>query len=372
MTSTSQNLPIGTPSYQIGSGRDAARKFLREFSLPTKLEADHPIEAEGLPRDAVRLQVASSKSGISEGKFSDLPRFLREGDVLVANDSATLPAALEGFLRDKPVRVHVSAPLPDSSGRLVEIRLPAGIGSAPFRDGRVGDVIELVAGGSVRLEAARSSVSPGAVRLWEATFHLPTALYDFLRNFGQPIRYGYVRSAWPLSNYQTAFARALGSSEMPSAGRPFTPNLIRRLKASGIRICTITLHTGVSSLESHEPPYAEPFNVSADTAALINRARAEGARVIAVGTTVTRALETCTDSAGKCQSLSGFTDIVITSSRSVRSVDGLITGWHEPLASHLQMLEAIAGPELLAAGYQKALESGNLWHEFGDSQLLLP
>jgi S-adenosylmethionine:tRNA ribosyltransferase-isomerase len=189
---------------------------------------------------------------------------------------------------------------------------------------------------------------------------------------GEPIRYGYVDRAWPLEDYQTAYAVTPGSAEMASAGRPFTPGLITRLVAEGVLFAPITLHAGVSSPERHEPPYPEFFEISAPAARLVNAVRSWGGRVIAVGTTCVRALETVASADGLITPESGWTQLVITPERGLRAVDGLLTGWHEPQASHLRMLEAAAGPELLDRSYRAAVEHGYLWHEFGDSQLILP
>jgi S-adenosylmethionine:tRNA ribosyltransferase-isomerase len=187
---------------------------------------------------------------------------------------------------------------------------------------------------------------------------------DYLADHGEPIRYCYVRDPWPLAEYQNVYATTPGSSEMPSAGRPFTPELITALVAHGIVVAPITLHCGVSSPECHEPPFPEQFEVPAATAGAVRDAHSRGGRVIAVGTTVVRALETGRPS--------GWTNLVVTPDRKLGSVDGLITGWHEPEASHLQLLEAVGGGPLLARSYDAALAHAYLWHEFGDSHLLLP
>jgi S-adenosylmethionine:tRNA ribosyltransferase-isomerase len=158
---------------------------------------------------------------------------------------------------------------------------------------------------------------------------------------------------------------------MPSAGRPFTADLVVRLVTAGVLIAPIVLHTGVSSLDAGEPPYPEPFRVPASTAALVNHVRADAGRVIAVGTTVVRALESASDERGIVRAQHGFTDLVITPERGVRVVDGLLTGLHAPHASHLAMLEAVAGRPLLERAYAAALAGGYLWHEFGDLTLLL-
>jgi S-adenosylmethionine:tRNA ribosyltransferase-isomerase len=181
-----------------------------------------------------------------------------------------------------------------------------------------------------------------------------------------------VTESWPFSAYQTAFAREPGSAEMPSAGRPFTPELVTELVSSGVLLAPVTLHTGVSSPERHEPPYPEPYRVPAETALLVNAVRGWAGRVVAVGTTVVRALETVAQPDGRVTAGEGWTNLVVTPERGLRVVDGLISGWHEPQASHLDLLGAAAGPELLARSYEAALEHGYLWHEFGDSFLVLP
>ena len=194
----------------------------------------------------------------------------------------------------------------------------------------------------------------------------------YLARYGQPIRYSYVPQPWPIASYQTVFAEVPGSAEMPSAARPFSAEVITRLVTRGVGIAPFVLHCGVSSPESHEPPAAEWYRVPPTTAAQVNAARQAGHRVIAVGTTAVRALETVTDPAGIAHPGEGWTELVVTPDRDVRSVDGLITGWHEPGASHLAMLEAVAGADLVAASYTAALAEGYLWHEFGDSHLVLP
>jgi S-adenosylmethionine:tRNA ribosyltransferase-isomerase len=198
-----------------------------------------------------------------------------------------------------------------------------------------------------------------------------------LLRYGRPIRYGYVDHDWPLSAYQTVFAPPVdriraGSAEMPSAARPFSEAVVTRLVAGGIVVAPVVLHAGVASPEAHEKPYPERFDVPSSTARLVNDAHRAGARVIAVGTTVVRALESAADLQGLVHASQGWTDLVVTPARGVRVVDGLLTGFHEPAASHLAMLETVAGGVLLRNCYQRALDEGYLWHEFGDVNLLLP
>jgi S-adenosylmethionine:tRNA ribosyltransferase-isomerase len=333
------------------------------FELPARLEAAEP-PAE---RDAVRLLVASP-DGIEHAAFRDLPDRLGPGDLLVVNTSATIPAALD--LGDGR-RLHLSTPLPPPPGRagswpqdgyerwVVELRA----GGARFRGGRAGERLALPGGGEAELLAPYL----GGRRLWAARLRLPEPLLHYLDRHGQPIRYRHLPEPRPLADFQTIFAAEPGSAEMPSAGRPFSERVLNRLGARGVGVATIVLHTGVSSLERGEAPYPERFRVSPEAAAAVNAAE----RVIAVGTTVVRALETAAEPDGTVAPFEGWTRLVITPERGVRVVDGIVTGWHEPDASHLLMLEAIAGREPVERSYAAALDAGYRWHEFGDSHLLL-
>jgi S-adenosylmethionine:tRNA ribosyltransferase-isomerase len=319
-----------------------------DFTLPPELEAHEPPERRGVPRDAVQMLVSRHWSGsVTHHVFAELPALLRPGDLLVVNTSGTLPAAVGG--------IHFSTPLPDGSW-LVEIR-QNGIGAS-------GKAITLPGEAVLSLEAR---VSP---RLWRA--RLSTAVVPYLLKHGRPIRYSYVQRDWDLADYQTVFARTPGSAEMPSASRPFTPRTVTELAARGVLIAPVTLHTGVSSLEDDEDPYPEPFDVPPATARLVNHVRWESGRVIAAGTTVVRALESAVGPDGLVQAAAGWTSHVVTPQTRPRVVDGLLTGLHEPRSSHLRMLTAFAGQDLLSRCYAAAIEAGYLWHEFGDVHLLLP
>jgi S-adenosylmethionine:tRNA ribosyltransferase-isomerase len=188
---------------------------------------------------------------------------------------------------------------------------------------------------------------------------------------GRPIRYRHVDRDWPLASYETIFAREPGSAEMPSASRPFSNAVVTDLVTRGVLVTPLLLHTGVSSLEGAERPYPERYRVPTATAANINAVRAGTGRVIAVGTTVVRALATVTDEHGVVHPGEGWTDTLVTPDTPVTSVDGLVTGWHEPESSHLTMLRAFASTETLRRAYEMALARGYLWHEFGDSHLIL-
>jgi S-adenosylmethionine:tRNA ribosyltransferase-isomerase len=344
------------------------------------LAATEPPEARGLRRDDVRLLVSEIHAdSIAHSRFSELPRWLAPGDILVVNTSGTLNAALAATGDDgEGFEVHVSTRLPGNFW-VVELRRPGPIASLPFRDARAGMAFELQADSRVVLLAPYPlGLLEARSRLWLASLELSEPVLPYLERFGTPIRYSYVQRPWPSSMYQTIFATELGSAEMPSAGRPFTPEVITRLVASGIQIAPLLLHTGVASLEDHEPPYEEYFCVTPETADRVNAARSAGHRVIAVGTTAVRALETVTDRHGITHPGKGWTDLVITADRSLRAVNGMITGFHEPHATHLAMIKqviAAAGGDRssshLDRAYDEAQRAGYLWHEFGDSHLIL-
>jgi S-adenosylmethionine:tRNA ribosyltransferase-isomerase len=337
-------------------------------ALPARLEAHEPPEARGVPRDRVRLLVSSRRGGsIVHGRFRDLPRFLVPGDLLVINTSATLPAAVPATRVDgTELELRFSTP---AAGRdadrywIVELRR----GDAPFGGAEVGEELALPAAATVRIVAPYAGT-----RLWLAQLDLPRPLETYLTDHGQPIRYGYVPERWPLSAYRNVYAAEPGSAEMPSAGRPFTLELITRLIAGGVLVAPITLHTGVSSQQRHEPPYPERFRVPRHTARLVNTAHEWGGRVIAVGTTVVRALETVSQPDGTVAPDDGWTNLVVTPERGIWAIDGLLTGLHEPESSHLELLRAAVGEVLLERSYEVALEHGYRWHEFGDSHLVLP
>jgi S-adenosylmethionine:tRNA ribosyltransferase-isomerase len=234
-------------------------------------------------------------------------------------------------------------------------------------DADAGEVIVLPAGATITLIAPHTTP-----RLWRADVGVEGGVTAFLDRHGRPITYSYVTGRWPISDYQTVFARDPGSAEMPSAGRPLTTGLVTRLVVSGVAVAPITLHTGVSSMEEGEAPVAERYRVPAATARLVNLTRASGGRIVAVGTTVTRALESVAHVDGWVDPGSGWTELVLGPDRPARVVDGLITGWHAPGASHLLLLEAVAGREMVSNAYRAAVQERYLWHEFGDSCLLLP
>jgi S-adenosylmethionine:tRNA ribosyltransferase-isomerase len=334
------------------------------FSLPDELVAQQPPEARGLRRDEVRLLVATP-GALCHTRFHRLGRYLLPGDLLVVNNSATLAAAVDGTLAGAgPVTVHFSGPAPDGDW-VVELRHPDQ--SGPVRDAVPGATVGLPDGVTLTLLAGAGA--PG--RLWRARLDGGDVL-AYLFDHGRPVAYGYLRRRFPLSQYQTVFASEPGSAEMPSAGRPFSAPLVTGLVALGVTVAPVTLHTGVSSQEAGEAPLPERFQVPAHTAALVNLAHRQGGRVVAVGTTVARALETVARPDGQVAPGEGWTDLVLGPQRPARTVHGLITGFHPPEASHLLLLEAVAGADLVQRAYDAAVAERYLWHEFGDSCLLLP
>lgn len=366
--------------------RMAGLEDVLDFKLPASLEAGEPPEARGLARDKVRLMVSHYTDDriTHHDCFCEFDSYLKAGDVLVLNTSGTMPAALRADRADgTALELHLSTRLPDSKDRpydisigpdrwVIELRLLSDGKTEPFLNGTVGERVNLPEGGTAELLAPYGVPGTDGVRLWAAELRLPDDFHSYLIQHGYPIRYNYVHDAWPLSYYQTVYAKEMGSAEMPSAGRAFTSRLVTRLVARGVQIAPVLLHTGVASLEAHEPPYAEYYEVSPETAALLNAARREGRRIIGVGTTAVRTVETVTDEMGFTHPGKGWTELIITSDRGVWGVNGLLTGFHEPEATHLAMLEALTGRSHLALTYREALKQKYLWHEFGDLHLLLP
>ena len=349
-----------------------------EFSLPPELEASAPPEARGLRRDQVRLMVSNySTDHIKHTRFYNFHKFLNEGDVLVINTSRTRNSALlatrsDGMLLELHLSIHL-----DDNLWTVEVRSMDEAGKTKHLDDvQQGEMLSLPGSATAILQEPYISDcndnSKPSETLWLAKVYFPTVIDEYLKLYGFPIRYNYVKERWPLSFYQTVYATEPGSAEMPSAGRPFTPRLLKRLESKGIKIAPLILHTGVSNIDTHEPPYKEYYRVTPETAQIVNEARAAGKRIVAVGTTAIRALETVTNGDGVTHASEGWTCLVVTPQRGVRAVNALLTGMHEPEASHLAMLEALASVSHIKVAYDEALRKGYLWHEFGDLHLILP
>lgn len=360
------------------TGAAVEREGLEGLRVPDALSARVPAEQRGSGRDDIRLLV-SRGTEVSHHVFGELAGQLRAGDVLVVNTSRTLPAAVDGRLGGERLVVHFST-RGDDGRWAVELRTPgAGGGGGGGRRGATlaraggpaGAVVRLPGGGYLVLE---EPLDPAATRLWWARV-AGGDVPGLLGRHGRPIRYGYTERDQPLSAYQTVFAlppRRLGLGGDAERG----PAVHRRAGGGagepGVQFAPVRLDTGVASAEAHEPPYPERFEVPATTARLVNAAKAGGGRIVAVGTTAVRALESAAGPGGGVRAAAGWTDLVVTPGRGVRVVDGLLTGLHEPEASHLLMLEAIAGRAALERGYTEAVRHLYLWHEFGDVHLVLP
>jgi S-adenosylmethionine:tRNA ribosyltransferase-isomerase len=372
-------IPTTAETSGLQASRELVSRFRLDLELPRKLEAAEPPEARGLARDQVRMLVSRYKTDtITHSRFRQLPEFIDPGDVLVINTSGTRKSAVDvcrpDFVR---LKVHLSTQLAPHIW-VLELRLVEGDATKPYYDAATGDVLHLRGGAIVRLLSPRHVplISPnrhsaGKTRLWKVNLKAPLPIGAYLDTYAKPIRYEYVKKDWPISYYQTVYATQTGSAEMPSAGRPFTPELITRLVAHGVIFAPLVLHTGVASLEAGEKPYEEYYNVPEETAYQINQAKSRGKRIIAVGTTSVRAIETVTGPYGKVHPGEGWTDLMIYPESGMRVVNSLITGFHEPKATHLAMLEALAGKQHLQLAYNEALSKKYLWHEFGDIHFLL-
>lgn len=316
-------------------------------------EAIAPPERRGIARDEVNLLVTNRQSRTHvHDRFRNLAAYVRPGDVFVVNDSSTMAAALRAVRVDgTPIVLHVAT--------MIDERLWT---AEPRASVVAGETFALPDGGSA---TAIAPVDPARPRLWYVRFDLPVSMHAYLTKAGEPIRYGYVRERFPLSEYQTMFARKSGSAEMPSAARPFSARVVHEVRAAGGTFVPITLHCGVSSFELPERPSTERFAVPEKTAGVVNAARAEGRRIVAVGTTVVRALESSVRD-GRVSPASGWTDIVIEPETRLYAVDALVTGFHEPAATHVSMLRAFVDAGLLDDAYAEAASAGYRYHEFGD------
>ena len=345
------------------------------FPAPDETTAPAPAEWRGHARDEVRLLVAG-RSGIVHTHFRGITEHLEPGDLLVVNDSATEARELDATLPGRgPIVLHLAQRLRDGAWA-VELR------TAPDARRAVLDADEsdVVTAGRLRLTltapypGGASSPTGHGNRLWRAT--VTGDVRAEIHDNGRPIAYGYLDRRYPLAAYQSVFGVRPGSAEMPSAARPFTTDLVTALVARGIQIAPVTLHTGVSSQEAGEAPGPEWFEVTPTTARIVRETKLAGGRVVAVGTTVTRALESAAVRRGRgrptVQPARGWTDRVVTPQHPPVVVDGLVTGWHDPNASHLLLVEAVAGRSLAQRAYDEAVAAGYLWHEFGDAALLLP
>lgn len=342
------------------------------FTLPSELAAKEPPERRGIARDKVRLMVINRTTDrVEHSRFDNLGEYLRPDDLLVFNTSRTLPAAIDGCeLNGSCMQVRLAQHLPDDSWLALLLCQEGN----PFGCGlRNGMEIDFGQGLSGKVYNQDEHIP----RLWKLRFSKSgTELMDLLYRLGHPIRYEYVSAPWDLDYYQTVYAKEPGSAEMPSAGRAFSWKLLFDLKRRGIETAHVVLHTGLSSymddeLDAQHPASEEEYFISQTAAEKINHTHQQGGRVIAVGTTVVRALESVADRTGKVEAGHGYTRLHITSEHQLKTVDGLLTGLHEPSASHLDLLSAFLPAQNIRLAYEDAVQKRYLWHEFGDLNLIV-
>jgi S-adenosylmethionine:tRNA ribosyltransferase-isomerase len=343
------------------------------FTLPPELAAKEPPERRGMARDQVRLMVIDRKTGrATHTRFDRIGEYLHPGDLLVFNTSRTIPASLAGCGApgDPCIEVRLAEHLPDDAWLALLLCRDGEPFSCGMRSG-----MEISFGDELTgIVYQRDERIP---RLWKIRFSKSGAeLVNTIYRLGRPIHYEYVSSPWDLDYYQTVYAQEPGSAEMPSAGRAFTWRLLFDLKRNGVETAHVVLHTGLSSylddeLDAQHPASEEEYFISESAAEKVNRARAQGRRVIAVGTTAVRTLESAAENEGRVRAEHGYTRLRITANHRLKAVDGLLTGLHEPEASHLDLLTAFLSAEQVREAYEGAVRRGYLWHEFGDLNLIL-
>jgi S-adenosylmethionine:tRNA ribosyltransferase-isomerase len=324
------------------------------------------------------LRIDPGSGSFRDARVGDLPALLRRGDLLVVNDGATLPASLRGLTA---AGEPVEARLFDGSaeGRFQALLFGAGDFRTRTEDRPAPPRLD--AGAAITfgpdLSAVIERVSPASPRLVDLAFRERGArLWSALYGRGRPVQYAYVDGPLELWHVQTRYASRPWCAELPSAGRPLTWGLLLALRRRGVSLASLTHAAGLSSTGDAALdallPLPERFEIPDETAQAIRATRAAGGRVIAVGTTVTRALEGCAaQHDGEVIAGAGTTDLVLRAGFRLRVVDGILSGMHEPEASHFRLLEAFAPREVLSRAHAHAEEAGYLGHEFGDSSLIL-
>ena len=334
------------------------------YDLPQELIAQEPLE----PRDHSRLLVLDRASGKREDRhFYDVEDLLRPGDCLILNDSRVLPARLYGHRKE--------------TGAAVELLLLTARGNdvwevlaGPGRKARPGDVLTF---GEGLLEAEVMEILDGGNRL--VKFRYEGNFYNLLERIGEmPLPHYITHELKDTERYQTVYSRELGSAAAPTAGLHFTPELLERLKAKGVSIGFVTLHVGLGTFRPVKEEnildhkmHSEHYELSEETAALINRTREAGGRVFAVGTTSCRTLESVGLRDGKVPAADGWTDIFIYPGYRFQVLDGLITNFHLPESTLIMLVSAFAGYELTMETYRYAVEQRYRFFSFGDAMLIL-
>jgi S-adenosylmethionine:tRNA ribosyltransferase-isomerase len=333
-------------------------------ALPPSLRAARPSARRGVRRDRVRLLVIDRATrSVGHSRFDRLTGLLGPGDLLVVNTSRVLPAAVRAVRASgEPVQLR---PCVRRAGEWDALAVQTG---PPHAN------VPLTPGETLRIGQAAVRVAgrrPDIPLLWRVELGERDDL-DLILRHGEPIRYSYVPEPMPLDDYQPVYASHPGSAESPSAGLPFTWQLLRDLRAREVGLAELVLHTGLSSyqdddFDAEHHLFEEWFELGQEAAEAVNRA----GRVVAVGTTVVRALETAAGDDGRVRAARGWTRLAIGAERRPRVVDALLTGMHEPEASHFDLLRGFLDESLLAQAYRQAIGAGYLWHEFGDAALVI-
>ncbi|HEX3015705.1 MAG TPA: tRNA preQ1(34) S-adenosylmethionine ribosyltransferase-isomerase QueA [Desulfobacteria bacterium] len=335
-----------------------------DFHLPPELIAQHPIE----PRDASRLMVVDrSKDSLTHVHFSNIVDFLVPGDVLVLNNTRVMPARLLGHKEGSTGKVEV----------LLLRRCALDTWETLVKPGkRVKPGSRLVFGdGLLTADVLENTDAGGRI----VKFQYDGVFEQILDQLGSMPLPPYITE--PLRDkerYQTVYARETGSAAAPTAGLHFTPQLLDQIRQNGIEVVEVLLHVGLGTFRpvkvenvTEHHMHSEYYRIGADTAARINRAKLEGRRIIAVGTTATRALESAAGPTGQLQAGDGWTDIFIYPGYKFKLIDALITNFHFPRSTLLMLVSALAGKERILAAYAEAVRLGYRFYSFGDAMLIL-
>ena len=342
-----------------------------QFKLPELLACPEPTELRNIARDDVRLLVTKGDGSVDHSFFNRFSENLQAGDVLVVNTSATQAAAFPiEISKGRKGMVHFSTQI-NHEEWLVEIREIKGNKTIRWKDGAENEVFNLPNKGTIKLKS-KFYENRDLLHLWTVEVNIDQDIQSYMQMYGQPIKYENLDKAYPLDYYQTYFSYQPGSSEMPSAGRGFTSLLVNKLLEKGIELVPVLLHTGVSSLEENEAPYPEYMELSPASAKIINKAKRTGRRIVAVGTTAVRAVESATNIQGEVVPYKGNTSLYIQNEYKMRTINAMLTGFHEPKASHLNMLQSLAGADHIDEAYNAAIDNNYYWHQFGDLHLILP
>jgi len=331
-----------------------------DFALPEALIATRPAA----PRDSARMLVVGE--GLEDRIVRELPEFLRAGDVMVFNDTRVIPARLYGLRGETNIEVLLHRPLDEHSWSAF---------AKPGKRLKQGDTIRFAENFSAQVIEKRES---GEVLL---RMHAPN-FHAALEQHGQMPLPPYIARQRPAdtrdaSDYQTMYAREEGSVAAPTAGLHFTPELMAALDARGVKRAYVTLHVGAGTFQPVKVEdtrdhvmHAETFHLSAETAAAVNAAREKGGRVIAVGTTSLRTLESAADEHGKLHALSGETAIFITPGYQFKCVDMLLTNFHLPRSTLFMLVCAFSGTARMRAAYAHAIAQHYRFYSYGDACLL--